>query len=84
MVTVSAPGLLHLQTSVQNNEWVARFDVRLCNRPIKQFPVIFINIKANDSSSRQSAVFHINTGVLFSTGILKSQGSALKAELSVV
>lgn len=35
----------------------AAFDGRLCHRPIKQFPVPFINVSANDSGSPQSISF---------------------------
>lgn len=48
------------------------FDGCLCHRPIKQFPVPFINITANDSSSLQSVAFHMHTGVLLRTSMLKA------------
>ncbi len=38
------------------------FDGCLCQSPIKQFPVPFINVMANDSSSPQSVAFQMNTG----------------------
>ena len=47
------------------------FDARLCHSPIKQLPVPFINIAANNSSSPQSVAFHMNTGVFLSAGKLK-------------
>lgn len=49
------------------------FDGCLCHSPIKQFPVPFINMTANDSSSPQSVAFQMNTGVSLSTSALKGQ-----------